>query len=166
MNEDAPREEKSRSRIKREFRELKELGVQLTELPRAELRAIPLSEKTRAVVLAAHGMARNVLQRHYRYLSSLLVEEDVAAIRAALAGAMQPHASDVAHLHETGRWRDRLLSADETQLAAFVERCPAADRTQLGLLVRNALKERELDKPPRAARQLFRYLRQLLDPEG
>ena len=46
----------------------------------------PLSEATRDAVLAARKMTRSALQRQYRYLSSLLAREDVAAIRAALTG--------------------------------------------------------------------------------
>jgi ribosome-associated protein len=106
-------------------------------------------------------MTRTALQRQYRHLSSLLVEEDVAAIRAALSGELQPHAEEIAALHEAEDWRDKLLSADEGRLTAFVEQYPGCDRTHLRQLVRNAKKERDLDKPPRSARQLFRYLRQL-----
>lgn len=159
-------DETSRSQIKRAFRELKNLGIQLAGLSQGQLRDIPLSADTRAAILATRGMARNSLQRHYRHLSSLLLEEDVAAIRAAVAGAVQPHASAVESLHEAEGWRDRLLSADESQLAAFAERYPACDRARVRFLVRNAKKERDLDKPPASARQLFRYVRQLSDPEG
>ena len=86
MIEDPQQNEKSRSQIKREFRDLKDLGIRLAGLSRGELLAIPLSEKTRDALLAAKGMTRAALQRQYRYLSALLVEEDVAAIRAALPG--------------------------------------------------------------------------------
>jgi ribosomal 50S subunit-associated protein YjgA (DUF615 family) len=77
---------KSRSQVKREFRELKDLGIKLAGLSKGQLRAIPLSEDTRDALLAAKGMTRTALQRQYRYLSSLLAKEDVAAIRAALGG--------------------------------------------------------------------------------
>ena len=157
-------DEKSRSQVKREFRELKDLGIQLAGLSKGQLRAIPLSEGTRDALLAAKGMTRTALQRQYRHLSSLLVEEDVAAIRAALSGELQPHAEEIAALHEAEDWRDKLLSADEGQLTACVERYPECDRTHLRQLMRNAKKERDLDKPPKSARQLFRYLRQLSDP--
>ena len=163
MIHDSRQDEKSRSQIKRDLQALKELGIQLAGLPKGELSAVPLSDKTRAAVLAAHGMARNALARHYRYLSSLLTAEDVPAIRAALAGKLQPHAGDVAKLHDTERWRDALLSGDETQLDAFIERYPACDRARVRLLVRNARKELTLDKPPRSARELFRYVRGLSD---
>lgn len=164
MIKDSQLDEKSRSQIKRDFRALKELGIRLAGLSKGRLHEIPLSEETREAVLAAQGMARNALQRHYRYLSSLLAEEDVAAIRTAVTGELQPHVRDVAKQHEAERWRDELLSGDEPQLAAFVARYPECDRTHVRLLVRNARKELDLGKPPRSARLLFRYVRRLSDP--
>lgn len=158
-------DEKSRSQVKREFRELKNLGIQLAGLSKGQLRDMPLSENVRDALLAAKGMTRTALQRQYRYLSSLLAEEDVAAIRAALTGELQPHAEEVAALHEVEQWRDKLLSGDESQLAVFVERYPDCDRTHLRQLVRNAKKEGDLDKPPRSARQLFRYIRQMSEQQ-
>jgi ribosome-associated protein len=158
---DAPPNEKSRSQIKRDIAALKDLGIRLTELSKGQLAAIPLSEKTRTAVLAAQGMARNALARHRRYLAQLMGDEDADAIRAALAGALQPHADEVATLHEAERWRDRLLSGDAGQLTAFVERYPACDRAHLRLLVRHARKELEQGKPPKSARELLRYVRGL-----
>ena len=159
--ENSKQDEKSRSQIKREFRALKELGIQLAGLSKGQLRAIPLSDETRDALLAAKGMTRRALQRQLRHLISLLAEDEVDTIRAALSGALQPHADEVAALHEAEDWRDRLLSADQGQLAALVERYPECDRTHVGQLVRNAKKEGERGKPPKSARQLFRYLRQL-----
>ncbi len=162
---DSQQDEKSRSQIKREFRELKELGKQLAGLSKGQLRAMPLSEGTRDALLATKEMTRSALQRQYRYVSSLLAEEDVAALRGRLTGELQPHAEEVEALHEAEHWRDTLLSSDENQLAAFVERYPECDRTRVRQLVRNAGKEHDLDKPPKSARQLFRYLRQLLEQQ-
>ena len=159
---DSEREErKSRSQIKREYGELKDLGKQLVGLSRGQLQVIPLSQGAREAVLAAKRMTRGALQRQLRHLSSLMAEEDVASIRDALSGALQPHAEKVAALHEAECWRDELLSGDEKLLARFVEQHPTCDRQHLGQLVRNAKKERDLDKPPKSARQLFRYLNSL-----
>jgi ribosome-associated protein len=159
MTEIPEQDDKSRSQIKREFRELKDLGVQLAGLSKGQLRSIPLSDGTRDALLEAKGMTRSALQRQYRYLSSLLAEENMAAIRAALAGELKPHADEVASLHEAERWRDSMLSGDESHLAAFVERYPACDRAHLRQLVRNAQKETDRGKPPKSARQLFRYIK-------
>lgn len=154
-------EKKSRSQIKREFGELKALGKRLVGLPLGQLQAVPLSQDTREAVLAAKEMTRSALQRQLRHLSSLMVEENLTAIQEALSGARQPHAKEVTTLHEAERWRDELLSGDENALTRFVDQHPACDRQHLGQLVRNARKEREFDKPPKSARQLFRYLKSL-----
>ncbi len=161
MDDSGQEERKSRSQIKREFLELKDLGKQLVGLSRRQLQTIPLSEGMREEVLAAKGMTRSALQRQLRHLSSLMVEEDVAAIRDTLSGAVRPHAEEVAALHDAERWRDELLAGGESVLIRFVEQHPTCDRQHLGQLVRNVRKERDLDKPPKSARQLFRYLKSL-----
>jgi ribosome-associated protein len=163
VTQDSQPEKKSRSQVKREYRQLKELGIRLVGLSRGQLRAMPLSERTLDALLAAKAMTRTALQRQYRHIASLLAEEDVAPIRAALAGELRPHAAEVAALHEAEEWRDRLLEGDDGELAAFVERYPECDRTHLRRLVRHARKERDLDKPPKSARLLFRYLGQLFE---
>ena len=166
MTEDAPREEKSRAQIKRELGALKELGIELAALSPEQLRSIPLSEKTRAAVLQAHGMARNALPRHFRYLAALMADEDAAAVGAALAAARQPQAEAIAQLHEAERWRGRLLPADASQLAAFGKRYPGCDPKELAELVRSAKRERELDQPPKGARQLFRFIKKMVAARG
>ena len=83
---DPETDEKSRSQIKREFRELKELGIRLAGLSKGQLRAIPLEAATREAVVTAQGLTRGSQQRQYRYLASLLAREDVAAIRAERQG--------------------------------------------------------------------------------
>jgi len=161
VKENPDQTEKSRSQIKREFRELKTLGIQLAALSKGQLNGIPMSEATRDALLAAKTMTKTALQRQYGHLISLLVEEDVEALRAGLAGKLKPHADEVAAIHEAEQWRDKLLSDDGSQVAALLERYPDCDRTHLRQLVRNTRKETELGKPPKSARQLFRYLREL-----
>ena len=161
MSRKTQQEDKSRSQLKREYGELKDLAKQLAALSGGQLRAVPMSGDTRDAFLATHGMPRNALHRQYRYLASLLVEEDVDAIRAGLAGELRPHADEVAAFHEKEQLRDRLLSGDSGALDELLERYPESDLQQVRQLIRTAGKERELDKPPRSARQLFRYLQQL-----
>ena len=161
MTKDSEQGEKSRSQIKREYLELKELGIQLVALSPGQLQALPLSKKMCDALLAAKGMKRTALKRQYGHIASLMVNEDVAAIRTALTGVLQPHAGQVAVEHATEYWREELIAGDEDQLTKFIERYPECDRTHLRQLVRNAQKERDLEKPPKSARLLFRYIRQL-----
>jgi len=58
-------------------------------------------------------------------------------------------------------WRDKLLSGDNQEQQNYLQAHPNADRQQLRQLVRNALKEIELNKPPKSSRGLFRYLREV-----
>ena len=157
----AQEDSKSRSQIKREHHELKDLGIQLVGLSSGQLQAMPLSPATCEAVQAARGMTRRALQRQLRHLASLMEEEDAAAVREALSGALQPHATEVAAMHRAESWREELISGDEKLLARFAEEHPACDRRRLRQLVRNTRRERDLDKPPRSARQLFRYLKSL-----
>lgn len=154
--------QKSRTQKKREFRELKSLGQQLAKLSDGELDSIPLADETREAIRDAKGMKRTALQRQFRHLQSFLAREDVDAIRSALAGALEPHARNVEALHAVEDWRDRILEDDEA-IAELAERYPSCDRTHLRTLARRARKERDLDKPPVAARQLFRYIRELTE---
>jgi ribosome-associated protein len=154
-------EVKSRSRLRREFLELKELGKSLSRLAESQLRRIPLSEGTREALIASQSMKRTALQRQYKYIAGLLAEnEDAGALREAMARALRPGVEDVAAMHEIERWRDRLLAGEEGALGAFLERHPGCDRRRLARLVEDSIEERELDRPPKSARLLFRYMRE------
>ena len=166
MAKDPLQEFKSRSQLKREYSKLRDLVLQLGSLTPGQLRRLPLSERTYEGLLAAKGMTRTALKRQIGHLQALMAEEeDLEGIRAALSNERQPHVAEVAALHEAEYWRDRLLSGNEEEIAAVVQRYPDADRSHLRQLTRNAKKERTLEKPPRSARLLLRYLRTLPEQE-
>ena len=60
-----------------------------------------------------------------------------------------------------------MRNVDATQIREQIERLltefPSADRQYLRQLIRNAKKEIQGNKPPKSARSLFKYLRELLD---
>ena len=62
--------------------------------------------------------------------------------------------------HRLERLRLKVLE-DESVLGSIALDHPGADLQHLRQLRRNALKEQELGKPPRAFRELFRALRDL-----
>ncbi len=85
-------------------------------------------------------------------------------IRAALARRSEIDRQRILREKSLEQWRDRLL-ADEaaawTELATLVE---PASLQQMRSLARQARAEREAARPPAAARQLFRRLREALTP--
>ncbi|HRQ36091.1 MAG TPA: DUF615 domain-containing protein, partial [Chiayiivirga sp.] len=68
--------------------------------------------------------------------------------------------AETARQHRLERLRSDLLE-DEKILGNIARDWPGADLQHLRVLRRNALKEREQGKPPRAYRELFRVLRDL-----
>src|SRR5690606_7042094 len=89
-------------------------------------------------------------------------DEVLEAIRDALDEKGDAARREVAAMHRVEAWRDRLLAEGDEALAELIEQYPDADRQGLRQLVRNALEERKRNKPPRAFRELFRQLRELM----
>ncbi|MCP4040786.1 MAG: DUF615 domain-containing protein, partial [Gammaproteobacteria bacterium] len=65
-------ERKSKSQIKREMGELRELGAQLVGLSDSTLKVIPLSEKLLEAVRVAKGFKREARRRQLQYIGALL----------------------------------------------------------------------------------------------
>lgn len=156
--------EKSKSKVKRELHALQDLGRELVELPDKQLVKIPLPEPLLQAIREARTMSRGARQRQLRYIGGLLPHEDVDLIRAALHEVLHPGREAVERFHGVERSRDELLAGGEEAVTKFIERFPDADRQQLRRLVRNAHKEQKENKPPKSARLLFKFLRNLLDP--
>lgn len=115
--------------------------------------------------ISAHGARK----RQHAYIAKQLRGEDDAAletIRDALAAGGEAARQQTALLHRAEAWRERLLSEGDAALADLLDQHPAADRQHLRQLVRNALDERAKDRPPRAFRELFRVVKDLLAPDG
>lgn len=152
---------KSKSQIKREMHELQALGKQLFELPDKQLVLIPISEKLRDAIAVAKTMKHGALKRQVKYLGGLMPDEDETAIRLALDKLQQPHKKEVEAFHELEQWRDRLLQGDKILLDELVDKYENFERQYINQLIRNAKKEQSLNKPPKSARQLFKYLTEI-----
>lgn len=156
----------SKSRIKREAEALQDLGVQLVALSTDRLKKINLPDNLREAVrdaqrISAHGARR----RQFQLIGKLMREIDPAPIREALDEINGVSAAATARLHALERLRTRLLE-DEQVIGEIMTTYPQADLKQLRQLRRNALKEQELHKPPKAFREIFRVLKELQSGGG
>lgn len=157
-NEVLPR---SKSQVKREMQSLRDLGEELVALPLVLLKKFEFSERLLDAILLAQESKREALRRQIQHIGKLLREEDDVAIRLLLSQISQPKRDEVIAFHEIEEWRDRLLDGDNETINQAVNRFQDADRQHLRQLVRNALKERQQEKPPKSARLLFQYLKGL-----
>jgi ribosome-associated protein len=150
----------SKSQLKRESHALTDLGKTLVELPQSSLNKIPLEEGlAEAVALARHIKERGGRKRQLQYIGKLLRNSDAEPIIAALEKLEIEHAQENARLHRLEQWRERLLKEGDSALGELLANNPGLDRQQLRQLLRNARREQELQKPPKSARELFKYLR-------
>ena len=67
--------------------------------------------------------------------------------------------------HALERWRDRLIAGGDAALEDFIGQYPDADRQHLRGLIRHAQHEAAHNKPPAAARKVFKYIRELDEVE-
>jgi len=150
----------SKTRRKQEMHELQALGAALVELPESRLRALGLHENLlQAVVEAKRIRSHGAKRRQLQYIGRLMRDVDAAPIRAGLA-AIEGHSAQAAAQHRRAEaWRERLLG-DDAALTQFAAEHPGADLQALRALIRNARKESKEGRPPRAARELFRMIRQ------
>ncbi len=152
----------SKTKIKQQMHDLQDIGEQLVELSKDRLKEIDLPER---LYDAVHEMKRinkfGAQRRQMQYIGRLMRDVDTVPIIAKLevwSGKSNQH---IAWLHQIERWRDRLLE-DEAALTELLAEHPAVDAQRLRALIRNAIKEKELEKPLKSYREIFQVLREIL----
>ena len=156
----------SRSENRRQALEVLALGEQLVGLTPAQLAKLPIPEDLMPHIeytkrITSHGARK----RQLAFLAKQMRRESdevLQAIRDVLDASSEVSRREVAQMHRVEQWRERLLSQGDAALAELIAQFPDADRQQLRTLVRNALAEKARNKPPRAFRELFQVLRELL----
>lgn len=151
----------SKSEIKRDAEVLKKLGAELVDLSKNELERIPLDDDLLTAIQLAQKIKREGRRRQLQLIGKLLRSRDEAPIIDALDRLKNRHNQQVLMLHKIEDLRERLLAKGDDVIEDVVALFPMTDRQQLRSLVRNAQKEKEAAKPPKAYRQLFQYLKEL-----
>ncbi|MGD9426056.1 ribosome biogenesis factor YjgA [Pantoea sp. NSTU24] len=153
----------SKSEIKRDAEELKRLGAELVDLGKNSLDKIPLDERLRTEIELAQRIKKEGRRRQLQLIGKLLRSIDVEPIRVALDKLKNRHNQQVALFHKLEMLRDRLIEQGDEAMSDVIALYPDADRQQLRSMIRNAQKEKAGNKPPKSARQIFQYLRELAE---
>lgn len=150
---------KSKSQLKMEMHALRQLGIDIAELPLAILETLELSTELRAAIDDYRRIGhKNALKRQASFIGKLMRREDSDAIRAQLDALQESRHKATRQFHIFEQWRDRLIAEDDTALESFLSEFPHSDRQQLRSLVRTAKKERSQNKTPTTARKLFKFI--------
>ena len=153
----------SKSEIKRDAEVLKKLGVELVNLSKNEISKIPLDEDLLYAIELAQKIKKEGYRRQIQYIGKLLRNRDIEPITQALDKLKNRHNQQVAMFHRLEKLRDELIETGDAE--SIMELFPTADRQQLRTLSRSAKKELAANKPPKTARQIFQYLKELSETE-
>ena len=153
----------SKSEIKRDAEELKRLGAELVDLGKNALDKIPLDERLRNEIELAQRIKKEGRRRQLQLIGKIMRSMDVEPIRQALDKLKNRHNQQVALFHKLEALRDRLIVQGDEAMTDVIALYPHADRQQLRSMIRNAQKEKAGNKPPKSARLIFQYLRELAE---
>ena len=154
-------DEISKSQIKRDAEALKLIGRQLVELNNKQLAKIPGSESLFHAISVAHKIQNKneALRRQIQYIGKVLRNEEVELITAALDKLNNKHQQLTHASQKLEILRDELIEQGDPKINTLLEEFPQLERQKLRQLIRQANKEKKQEKPAKAAKELFAYLK-------
>ena len=159
---DIPDADISKSQRRRDALELKALARRLIELPAPKLARVPIDSDLREAIEEARQIRSNVARkRQLQYVAKLMRRVDAEPLLDSLEEFDGEARHLVARQHRVETWRDHLLANGDHGVGLLLQSRRDADAQTLRALLRNAGREATLNKPPAAARKLFRLLREL-----
>lgn len=150
--------------IKKQIGIISAMAEEICELAPPLISEFNLPENIEAALLDAGKMGKNsARKRLLKYITAQLRTLDTEAVQEKLARMKSKSAHAVREHHQAERWRDQLLTdTSNLQLTAFLNEYPAADSQYIRQLQRNAQRELKEEKPPKSARLLYKYLKDLI----
>jgi ribosome-associated protein len=155
-------EELSKTKLKAQMQDLQDLGIELVRLSPEKLAKFNLPDKLIDAIRIAKKINANAgIRRQYQYIGKLMREVDASIIQNTLADINGESTQSTQLLHESERWRDRLLASDK-ELEEFISLFPHCDINQLRTLIRVVRKEQAIGKNQNY-RKLFKCIRDVIE---
>jgi len=150
----------SRSQLKRDSQELRDMGAQLVQMPNAHLNKIAMDNTLLAAIKEARRLKSNdARRRQIQYIGKLMRNMDLTEIRHSVEKLNHQSQTFRQHFAMLEQWRDRLIDEGNDAIEEFLTAFPNADRQQIRNLSRQAGRE----KTGSAKTKLFKYLKQISD---
>lgn len=156
----------SKSQRKRDAEAAQQLGKNILALSHDDQNSIDLPENLSNALDDARRIKKNsALKRQLQYIGKLMRHIDLEPIQEQYDKLVNHYGKDIKELHRLENWRDRLLVDGDKALEDLVNEAPNTDRQHLRQLIRQSAKETNLNKPPKSAREIFKYLKTLFAEE-
>jgi ribosome-associated protein len=155
----------SKTQLKTQMNALQKLGESLIDLSPASLAKIPMEEELLDAVLLARRILRKKegYRRQLQLIGKIMRHLDVQPIEQALLVIQNSHQKATGAFHKLEVLRDEILARGDDAIESTLVEYPQLDRQKLRQLVRQANKQQAENKPSKAARELFKYLKQAID---
>ena len=155
----------SKTQLKSHMNALQKLGESLIDLSPASLAKIPMDEDLLDAVILAQRILRKKegYRRQLQLIGKLMRHRDVQPIEQALLVIQNSHQKATGAFHKLEVLRDEMIAKGDDAIEAALVEHTELDRQRLRQLVRQATKQQAENKPPKAARELFKYLKQAIN---
>lgn len=153
----------SKTELKNDMIELQKLGEELAALKPSALEKFPLPDELADAIKDAQRFKNEARRRQLQYIGRLMRNIDPEPLQAALDKLRNKHSQSTAVLHKLEQMRDRVVAEGDNAIEEVIEMYPEADRQRLRQLARQAKKEQQAGKTPKAAREIFQILKTLND---
>ncbi len=155
----------NKTQIKKDIAEIARIAEELTQLTTIQLQEMQLPEKIEQEIGAAKKMpaTKSARKRQLKFITAQLRNIELDAVMDNLDRLKSKSAHGIREHHQAETWRDRLIAdGGNDVLTELVKQFPDVDRQYLRQLQRNAEKEAKTEKPPKSARMLYQYLKELI----
>ena len=150
----------SRSQLKRDSQELRDMGEQLVLMPNAHLDKITLDSSLLAAIKEARRLKNpDARRRQIQYIGKLLRNIDLTEIRYSVEKLNHQSQTFRQHFAMLEQWRDRLIDEGNSAIEEFLIDYPNADRQQ----IRNLSRQAGRGKTSAAKTKLFKYLKEITE---
>jgi ribosome-associated protein len=152
----------SKTRRKREMKDLQDLGAALVKLSKEQLARIQMPENLRDAIEDCRKFNKHeAIRRQMQYIGRIMRNIDASPIAAQLREIEAPTKRQTALFHVAEEWRAQMLEGPDA-VARFVSEFPEADANRLRELAEKAREEKRASKPPHSYRELFHVLNTFL----
>jgi ribosome-associated protein len=154
----------NKTQIKRDIAAIHSMAEEVCGLAETHINTLNLPENIHQAILEAAKMPhKGARKRQMKFITAQLRKIDLDELTEKLNRIKSQSAHAVREHHQAERWRDQLLSdKGQEQLTELLNQFPNADTQQIRQLQRNARKEQQAEKPPKSARMLYQYLKELI----
>ena len=156
----------SKTQLKQEAKDLRDLGQRIINLSPQQREKLPLNDELEHALVVADKIrnTREAFRRHLQFVGRLLRHTDYEAIQLVMDKLTNTNKQADKDLRELEDLREALLTQGDSIVNQLVGEHPQFERQKLRQLVKKTLKQQKLhpEQTSPAFKELFQYLKEVI----